>query len=176
MNKLFWTSQKIKRVGERRKIEHIDEFICHQCINDKTIQTGTCIFRLGSKNLLRTAQMYMYEKLFGTEIVKIMALAVCFNCGIHAERCQTTKPTKSLVICKFYSSNSITQWTETCFPIAAIRIQLRSVWLLIYIIVVVVVVVGRRCRRRSFIQIASADGNVWQKLTTNQIPIPKTIA
>lgn len=27
MNKLFWTSQKIKRMGERRKIEHIDEFI-----------------------------------------------------------------------------------------------------------------------------------------------------
>lgn len=62
MNKLFWTSQKIKRVGERRKIEHIDEFICHQCINDKTIQTGTCIFHLGSKNLLRTAQMYIYMK------------------------------------------------------------------------------------------------------------------
>lgn len=83
----------------------------------------------------------MYENLCGTKFVKIIGTAVCFNCGNDAERCQATNPAKSLVICKFYSSNSITQWTETCFPIAAIRIQLCSVWLLIYIVVVVVTVV-----------------------------------
>lgn len=82
------------------------------------------------------------------------------------------QPKSLAVICRFYSSNSIMQWTETCFLQLhyQIRIQLYALRFLPPILYYMVVCV---CVRS--IQIASPiSGNVWQKLTANQNSYCKT--